>query len=228
MIKQELKPRMAAAASFARPGKRFADIGTDHAYLPVYLCENGIAPSGIASDINKGPLDRARQNISDAGLCDRIALNLADGMKGTTYIEPEDIYILGMGGELIARILSECDYVKKTTVRLILQPMTHQKDLRAWLLSSGFNIIDEKLVKEDGRIYQVICAEFDGVVREWSEIELLVGQHIIEKSEKLLCEYASNQAEIYSRAASGIEKSGKNAEYERSIEEKMRALAAKI
>jgi len=166
--------RLKAAASFARPGKRFADIGTDHAYLPVYLCGSGIAPGGVASDIGKGPLARAGANIRASGMEDKISARLADGLDGVAVFSPEDIYVLGMGGELIARILGASEYIKQSGIRLILQPMTHPQDLRKYLVENGFSIDDELIVTDKpvapdteviplkNRIYQIICARFTG------------------------------------------------------------------
>ena len=104
--------RLCAAAGYARQGKLIADVGTDHAYLPVYLVESGVSKGALATDINRGPLERAAANVAAAGLCDRITLRLADGLDGVADLAPEDIFILGMGGELIARILGDSEYIK--------------------------------------------------------------------------------------------------------------------
>lgn len=224
---QKLKPRMAAAAAYARKGKRFADIGTDHAYLPVYLCESGTSPGGVASDIHRGPLDRARQNIAAAGLSDRIALNLADGLLGTESAAPEDIYILGMGGEMIAGILAKAPWVQNPEIRLILQPMTHQRDLRLYLLGNGFRITDETLAEEDGRMYQVICAVYDGMVRTWTEAELTVGKHILAAGGTLCSRYCTHLAGVLDTAAAGLEKAGKPASDQRQLAVTLRAIGQK-
>lgn len=130
----------------------------------------------MATDINRGPLERAAANVAAAGLSDKITLRLADGLDGVEAFCPEDIFILGMGGELIARILGNSDYIKNENIRLILQPMTRQAALRRFLLDSGFLIEDERLVLGDGgRIYQIICAHWDGVRRSAAEAALAVG-----------------------------------------------------
>ena len=126
--------RLLAAAGYARQGKFIADVGTDHAYLPVYLAEAGVSAGAVATDINRGPLERAAANVAAAGLSDKITLRLADGLDGVEAFCPEDIFILGMGGELIARILGNSDSIKNENIRLILQPMTRQAALRRFPL----------------------------------------------------------------------------------------------
>ena len=150
-------------------GRLVADIGTDHAYLPIYLCEqrrltpvtakNGETLCAIAADINKGPVERADQHIAEARLTKYIKTLQTDGLTGLDAFDPADIIIFGMGGELIASILAAAPWAGGTGKRLILQPMTHAEKLREYLLKTGFAIIGETLSREGDRIYQTICAE---------------------------------------------------------------------
>ena len=169
-----LKNRLAAAASFVRRGSVIADVGTDHAWLPIYLLSKGIATRAVASDINEGPLCRARINIPKA-LKSKIELRLTDGLCGIEDFGADDILICGMGGELIARILADAPFTKNEKLRLILQPMTKAPYLREFLLREGFEITDEKLALDD-RIYQIICAEYRSKCESYSPIELLLGK----------------------------------------------------
>ena len=165
----KLTPRLMTAVPFVRGGRLLADIGTDHAYLPIYLCEQGIltpvaAGNGemlcaVAADINKGPVERADQHIAAAGLTSRIKTKQTDGLYGLDAYDPADIVIFGMGGELIAAILAASPWVNREGRRLILQPMTHAEKLREYLLSAGSAIVGETLSREGERIYQTICAE---------------------------------------------------------------------
>lgn len=188
--------RLAAAASFGRKGKRVADIGTDHASLPIYIVGNDLSPYAVACDINKGPLNAAKQNIAAANLLDRIDTFLTDGLNGLEQFNPEDVYILGMGGELIWRIIEDSKLTKQNGIRLILQPMTHPNDLRLGLYSNGFNIVDETLVRDRDRVYQIIVAEYDGVERTATEVELWLGKKNIENGGEDL----SNLASLYAGA----------------------------
>ena len=157
------------AVPYVRGGRLVADIGTDHAYLPIYLCEqkkltptaakNGETLCAIAADINKGPVERADEHIAAARLTGYIRTVQTDGLKGLDVYDPDDIIIFGMGGELIASILEAATWVNTAGKRLILQPMTHAEKLREYLLSEGYAIVGETLSREGDRIYQTICAE---------------------------------------------------------------------
>ena len=155
-----------------------------------------MSPYGVACDINVGPINAAKQNIASAGLSDDIDVLLTAGLNVVDAYSPEDIYILGMGGELIFRIINDSEYTRKDGVRLILQPMTHANDLRAGLYSAGFNIVDEALVRDRDRVYQIIVAEFDGIIRTATEVELWLGKKNIERGGVDL----SNIAAVYARA----------------------------
>lgn len=202
--------RLAKAAYFARHGKRVADIGTDHASLPIYLVGNGISPYAVACDINAGPLKAAKNNISSAGLAERIDTLLTDGLNGLEPYAPEDIYILGMGGELIWKIINASDLPKRDGVKLILQPMTHAHDLRTGLYGNGFNIVDEALVRDRDRVYQIVVAEYDGILRAASAAELWLGHRNIERGGKELCELAGVYASALKKKIDGYASSGKS------------------
>ena len=185
-----LSKRLLAAASFVRAGAVVADVGTDHAYLPIYLVERGIAARAVASDINKGPYERAQANVAQHSLSHKIDTLCVGGLEGIDSFSPTDVLICGMGGELISNILGAAPFVKDPAVRLILQPMTHPELLRKYLNENGFSIIDETVVLDD-RLYQIICAEFSGKTEKYSDVELLLGKINIKKRADeliLLCE----------------------------------------
>lgn len=149
------------AAEEVREGKRIADIGTDHAYLPAYLIENKICPSAIAADIGKGPLENAKKVVSSSkDLSEKIELRLSDGLKEIKEDETDDIIIAGMGGILITEILSAAPWVKNKEKRLILQPMSHAEDVRKYLCENGFEILKEKASTDGKHNYILIVAEF--------------------------------------------------------------------
>lgn len=202
--------RLAAAAAFAREGARAADIGTDHASLPIYLVGNGISPLALACDINAGPLKAAKANISAAGLSDKIETLLTDGLSGVEVFDPEDVYILGMGGELIWRIVDNSQISRKAGVKLILQPMTHAHDLRQGLFRNGFNIIDETLVRDRDRVYQIMVAQYDGNVREATEVELWLGKINLARRSMELAEIAAVYASALEKKIKGFADAGKS------------------
>ena len=179
-----LDARMKCIAECVPVGAVLADIGTDHGKLPVYLGQKGIIKKAIAADINEMPLQKAVNNIKIHGLEAVIDTYLTDGLKGIEAFSPDCVVIAGMGGELIEQIL-ECATIDKDSVSFILQPMTKEETLRKYLCENGYNIYDEHIVRE-GKIYQIICAVFDGEKRTMTEAEYYLGHINIEKNSPLL------------------------------------------
>lgn len=157
----KLTPRLKAVADLVRPGGVIADIGTDHAYLPVYLTKSGCNPKAFACDIKKGPLERAKKTIAAYDAAEYVSPVLCDGLSGVAYAD--DIILAGMGGELIANILAQCEFVKDPRVHLILQPMTAIPQLRSYLCLAGFEIKNEMVVKEYPKLYLIIEASYTGL-----------------------------------------------------------------
>lgn len=194
MTLPKLSARLRRAADFVRQGAYIADVGTDHAYLPIVLLSEGKICGGVVSDINEGPIERARTHIREQGMGELLTPKRCDGLSELRDDHPEDILILGMGGELIARILSDAPWTKTPSVRLILQPMTHPEHLRKFLLREGYAIVDEVLV-EDDKIYQILCVEYTGIPerKPYTELELLLGRAPLRKrdalTDKLLCHW---------------------------------------
>lgn len=151
----ELRPRLKAVASFVPDGARLADIGTDHAYLPVSLILEGRIPSAIAADLRKGPLDRARTTAMEYGCTQKLSFRLCDGLKGISPDEVDTVAIAGMGGETIASILSAARWVKEKSLPLILQPMSTQPELRRWLWQQGYVIQKETIICEGNTLYNI-------------------------------------------------------------------------
>lgn len=198
MNKPNLDARLLAAAKFVREGAYACDIGTDHAYLPVYLVLIGRASRALASDINKGPVMRAKESVAKYGVNDKIDVVLSDGLRGAEGYPVTDIIIAGMGGELIASILEDAKWVKNEKYRLILQPMTHAEILRKYLADNGFSIIDEDMVKDTGnnKIYQIICAEFTGRTEDYTTDELYLGRYNIARGGEVLSELCARLKKI--------------------------------
>ncbi len=168
--------RLSLCAEYVREGSRLADIGTDHAYLPIELCLRGKTPSALACDINPLPLQSARENIAKYRLSDRIETRLSDGLKAVLEDEVDDVVIAGMGGELIRDILQAAPWVKIGQKRLVLQPMTHHEDLIGWLYANGFDIRQQKAVLDEGKHYTVIAAAYDGQRRGGGLFDCIVGR----------------------------------------------------
>jgi len=228
--KMTLSPRLTAAASLVRQGSIVADVGTDHAYIPIYLVQNGISPFVIASDINHGPADRAAANIRRYGLTDRIKVVVTDGLRGIEAEAPQDILICGMGGELIAAILEAAPFVFDKNIRLILQPMTMQAQLRAYLCEKGLAIISESLTRDEGKIYQCICAEYDGIKRSYTPLELMIGRYNLDhhRDAEEFREFTDRMISVLKVKISGMERGGQDAAKEKALLSELNAVRNEI
>lgn len=170
----KLGPRLKKIASFVPQGARLGDIGTDHAYLPVFLLQKGIISGAVGVDIHKGPYESARQTVKSYGLSDRIALRLGNGLKPLLQGEVDTLSIAGMGGTTILEILNSNASVMRDVTELVLQPQGAEARVRTELLAQGWLLRAECLVEEDDRIYTVICfSRTEGLNRK--EIEAKVG-----------------------------------------------------
>lgn len=166
-----LSNRLQAAAELCRKGVVAADIGTDHALLACRLALDG-AKFVYASDVREGPLEAARHTIEQTGVKNVEAV-LSDGLEKIDYAD--DVIIAGMGGELIARIISGCRFLSQNT-RFILQPMTKADFLRGYLCENGFEIIEERTAYEGSRAYVVMLVKFTGEKRASDELFNLTGK----------------------------------------------------
>ena len=209
----KISKRLEAAASFSRKGDKIADVGTDHAYLPIYLCALGINERGVASDINRGPIDRAKANIDAWGMADKIATELTDGLNGIEKHSPDTVFILGMGGELIVKIISQAGWLKENKRRLVLQPMTHTEIVREYLWNNGFAIVDECIVIED-KIYQVVCAEYCGENKAYNKAELYFGALNIKRGGEALEKLLLRSKKVFSERIGGKLCAGANIDEE--------------
>lgn len=154
-----LPPRLAAVASLVLPGRTVADIGTDHAYLPIALLRSGRAPAAVATDSATGPLAAARRSVAAAGLADAVALRRGWGLEPLTPGEAGTIVIAGMGGYLIRDILAARMDLAAGAERLVLQPMRDAPALRRWLWANGWVLCAERLAQEDDRFYAALAVE---------------------------------------------------------------------
>ena len=217
----DISNRLMSAVGFVRGGF-LADVGTDHAHLPVYLYQKGKIRGAVASDVNEGPLMRARANIAAYGVVDGIATVLSDGLAGLEDYQPDDIVIFGMGGELIIHILDAARWTRSENIRLILQPMTKQEEVRSYLLENGFFIVGEALSEDDGKVYQTICAEYrpEEKAEPYTRVELLLGRENIAKGGELFAQLLAHRIEVFSVAAEGRRKAGRpDAEIEALVDQ---------
>ena len=204
----ELSKRLKAVAELVTPGMRLADVGTDHGYIPIYLTEAGVIPSAIAMDINKGPLDRAKEHIREHGLEGKIQTRLSDGLKNLQMNEADCMIAAGMGGGLVIRILSEERDTAGSLKELILQPQSEIDSVRKYLTEEGYRIVAEDMVYEDGKYYPMMkavpCMAGAGEI-PYSEEELEFGRVLLQQAHPVLGQFLEREMEIQNRILSALE-----------------------
>jgi len=165
-----ISERLKCVASLVNKGARVADIGTDHAYLPIYLVQNGISNKVYACDVRKEPLRRAKLHIDEYGLSDKITTKLCDGLKGINKGDVDTVTICGMGGKLMKNILKAGIDKLGDNTQLVLSAQSELKDFRKYLLETGIDIKSEHMLLEDGKYYFI----FDCVYNTQDEYYLNV------------------------------------------------------
>lgn len=203
MKKPELTARLQTVADLIPTGSKVADIGTDHAYLPVWLLLNCTATQAIAADIRTGPLDRAKLTAQQYDCQNGLSFRLCDGLEGIAPEEADTIVIAGMGGETIAAILERAPWTANSDYTLILQPMSAQNDLRHWLWTAGYGIEQELLVQEGEKLYQILQVRFGNpepltLAEEWA------GRQSPEQEQPLRTLLLTRLLEKTQRAINGI------------------------
>ncbi|KOY73073.1 tRNA (adenine(22)-N(1))-methyltransferase [Apilactobacillus kunkeei] len=196
MDANKLSQRLKVVADFVPQNSRVADIGSDHAYLPVYLMKQKQIEFGIASEVAKGPLDNAIQEIKAEGLSDRIDTRLADGLLS---VQPEDkidcVTIAGMGGTLIKNILENGKSHLSGNELLILQPNVGEDRLRIWLMNNQYEISDETILREDGHTYEIIVAKKTDETVKYTEQEIKFGPFLLKQHSDVFVEKWENEIE---------------------------------
>lgn len=191
----ELSKRLTAVAGLVTEGASVADIGTDHGYIPIYLVKNGVIPRAVAIDINKGPLERARMHIIGHGLKDKIEVRLSDGLEKVRPGEADCIIAAGMGGGLVIHILKEGKAVADAARECILQPQSEIWRVRKYLAESGFVIVAEDMVEEDGKFYPMMKA-VHGSPEHYEPWEYLYGKKLLETRHPVLEKYLLRELSI--------------------------------
>ncbi|MER2000410.1 MAG: tRNA (adenine(22)-N(1))-methyltransferase TrmK [Lysinibacillus sp.] len=223
MNAQKLSARLAKVASFVPTGAVVADIGSDHAYLPCYLVHNGIASRAIAGEVVKGPYESAVRQVRSEGLTKQITVRLADGLAAVKEEDHVDtITICGMGGPLIVSILTKNPESLKHATRLILQPNIHAKVIREWAIENSWAVQDEEIIKEDGKIYEIIVLQRGTMTL--TETEILLGSKLMTANNDVFKEKWSREVANWQRILTAIETAeqteenvAKRAELERLI-----------
>ena len=191
----ELSKRLQAVADLVTPGLKVADIGTDHGYIPIWLMEHKKASFAVAMDINKSPLEKARENIRLHGLTSYIETRLSDGMKNLKAGEAESVVIAGMGGGLVIKILEDVKGKSLGIREWILQPQSEIQKVRTYLRESGYCIVAEDMVLDEGKFYPMMKV-IKGEPELYSEAELCYGKILLKNRNKVLEEFLKKELDI--------------------------------
>ncbi len=180
------------------PGLTVADIGCDHAYLPIWLVREEISPHVIACDINAGPIERARENIEDVELTDRIEVRQGDGLSVIAPGEAGSVVMAGMGGKLMVKIMDEGSDVLEKVSEIIMEPQSDVAFVRHFLQDNGYRIISENMVNEDGKFYPLIKA-IHGRMNWDKEVYFRYGKVLLREENPVLHEFLLIEKDYCSR-----------------------------
>lgn len=223
MITERLSNRLKAVASFVEKGAIVADIGSDHAYLPCFLIKAGKVQKAIAGEVAKGPYESAKYNVSREGLTNAVTVRLADGLFAIEESDQVDtVTIAGMGGSLIATILENGKVRLKNVKRIITQPNIHSSVIREWAVSNDWKVMDEKIMKEDGKIYEIIV-----LIRgasTYDELGLLLGPFLSVERNAVFCEKWERELVEWRRVLRSLEDADATPSIERKKEQLMRQI----
>ena len=202
----QISNRLLAAAGMVTKGNIVADVGCDHAYTSIYLCQENISPRVIAMDVNKGPLKGAVEHVKQAGLTDRISIRLSDGLAALEPGEADAVLLCGMGGLLMIKILSDYPETTASMKELILQPQSEIGEVRRFLHRQGYRITKENMLKEDGKFYvmmRAVKAEepecYDG------DCDYLYGRLLLEEKNEVLLEFLDREWRLRSDVMAALE-----------------------
>lgn len=200
----QLSKRLRAVAGMVTRGNRVADIGCDHAYTAIYLLKNNISPYVVAMDVNQGPLDRAEDNVYRFGLGEHISIRRSDGLELLKPGEADTILIAGMGGRLMIQILTSHMNIVSTVKELVLQPQSEVYYVRKTLKDLGYIIVQENMLKEDGKYYVIMKLKPDTAgLSSKEDYQLLRPEHIyygrllLEARDPILLEYLHAEKQQY-------------------------------
>ena len=195
---------MLAVASFVTQDAIVADIGSDHAYLPTYLVQQGIVQKAIAGEVVEGPYESAVKNVKRYGFTNSITVRLASGLSAIKESDGVNtVTIAGMGGTLIASILQEGNTYLANVQRIIAQPNIHSQAIREWAIANGWLIINERILKEDGKIYEVVVLEKGQST--YDELSLLVGPCLLQEKNDVFYEKWTSEITQWTEVLRSIE-----------------------
>lgn len=200
----QISKRLQRVAAHVQSGGIVADIGCDHGFTSIYLIENHLASRAFALDINPGPLARAKENIRQYQMQDRITVRLSDGAKELSPGEADTLLISGMGGSLICRILRDSKEVTERAAELVLSPQSEPFLVRHFLQETGFAIDREEMLTDQGKYYVIIHA-VPGKQHFSREEEYMYGSYLIQKKDTVLLQFLEKERKRVQGILNGLE-----------------------
>lgn len=236
----KISDRLKTAASLIREGAVLADVGTDHGYVPIYLLEQKKIKSAIAMDINKGPLERAREHIHLYGMDAYIQTRLSDGVAALEEGEADSILVAGMGGGLVMHILEEGKAVCQAADELVLQPQSELRSVREYLSENGYVTDVERMVFEDGKYYPMMRVRYQAEKNENTDmaikdtenskeksrykVECLYGRYLLMEKNPVLHQYLEKERQVFESILDNLLKQPESEKIAMRMEEVREAL----
>ena len=229
-----LSERLKAVAGMVTVGNRVCDVGCDHGFVPIYLVQQGKSPRVLAMDLREGPLRAAREHVGAYGLNGQIETRLSDGLHNYNIGEADTLICAGMGGGLMQRILAQESKKAASFQELILQPQSEIEQFRRFLRENGFRILDEEILLEEGKFYQVIRAvpemkegRTDGVSQDENDLCKLkdrYGPVLLQKRTPVFLSFLEREAALYEEILENLRKQGLQEDKRRERYEQVEAL----
>jgi tRNA (adenine22-N1)-methyltransferase len=212
----KLNERLTMIAANIPNCRILTDVGTDHAYIPIYAVKNYLCEKAIAVDLREGPLNIANKNIKRRGLENSIETRQGNGLEPISLSESDVIVIAGMGGSLIRDILSAATEKVQKARLMLLQPNNAADALRKWLYESGFSIVEEKLALDAGKLYCLICAKWTGSAEKGDEFAYYIGEKLFKGNDPLLQRYLNKKLKELEVIIEGRSRAQKERNFEAS------------
>ncbi|RSD27473.1 tRNA (adenine(22)-N(1))-methyltransferase [Mesobacillus subterraneus] len=216
MNAERLSNRLEAVANKIPEGSRIADIGSDHAYLPCNVVNKGIVPFAIAGEVAQGPYLSALEQVQSENLTEQISVRKGDGLEVMEPGEVDCITVAGMGGTLISTILENGKEKLEGVSRLVLQPNVGSFAVRSWLIDNGWELVDEEVLKEDGKIYEILVAEKGDPLKPYQQTQIekgiLFGPFLLKEKTTVFKEKWRAEKKNWERILNQLEQASQNEE----------------